>query len=301
MNPRSIDKLSRCVVQVTQYGRMNDGSRKEIGIATAFIILHKSVHFLVTNHHVVSGYRLGTKQFAGTHSTVPVELQFEVYVKESEGPLSYKYDFRIDIERGAGESWLEHPVLNNNCDVVAIPLSSTFETNQLNDCKIKLENEDWSLDSLRVMDQLFVVGYPMPIKKLLSDFPIYKAATVASEPFGSELGTQFYADTKTKPGMSGSLVIKHERLAVESFGQSSLTLSDGRRTLIGVYSGRAENAKDAYEAELGLIWPIQDFLMPILDLESATQVKPKMQSRLQHQSWESEEIGWEVCPPRTTN
>jgi len=113
------------------------------------------------------------------------------------------------------------------------------------------------------MDQLFIVGFPLQKSEATFGFPIYKGATVASEPDASTLVEPFLVDGKTKKGMSGSpvLLVHGPKLTTDP---TEVTLNTGSKSLIGIYSGRNESDPKLYTAELGLVWPIDKCLSPVI-------------------------------------
>ncbi|MEP3637291.1 MAG: trypsin-like peptidase domain-containing protein [Paracoccaceae bacterium] len=150
-------------------------------------------------------------------------------------------------------------------DVAAIDISD-----QLKDRSAGYDLETWDLDSLsspqkplEVTNDLFIVGFPQTELSRSTNSPIYKSATIASEPETTHSAGYFLADGKTKSGMSGSPVLVKDGLS----GQPSATgfqLKMGDPHLIGVYSGRDENDPDLYTAELGKVWHLKETLLDIL-------------------------------------
>lgn len=133
-------------------------------------------------------------------------------------------------------------------DIALLPLSPKEEPDwyAIN----KLQNSDLSVS---IGQDVYIIGYPFGISS--SDYPIWKRASIASEP---QLRTKeqpyILVDTASRPGMSGSPVIRR------SWGHDILSNGDvftmpgpGTR-FIGVYSGRLFT-KDPLDAQLGLVWP----------------------------------------------
>ncbi|PHN93501.1 hypothetical protein CSC80_11300 [Maribacter sp. 6B07] len=131
-------------------------------------------------------------------------------------------------------------------------------------------DEEISKDlKIGIMDDIFVTGFPLKTNTTPNKFPIYKGATIASEPDIFNSLPMFYIDGKTKSGMSGSPVIKKDNTIKTIATPTGITLNQGRIGLAGVYSGRDRQEKDEYEAELGIVWRLKECLLPILESASS--------------------------------
>ena len=238
---------------------------------TGFFCSMNGQKYLVTNYHVASGQKPGTNIIINKDGAVPESLKFDYQVaqKLEDNKLEFidcdPYVLKL-YQNDWKPCWIEHPQFGNECDVVAIPLPPIDNVGNLPEraeiqC-INIEEEIQSSPILGVMDSLFITGYPMVKEKTYSRYPIYKSGFLASEPYDPQNGLQFYVDAKTKPGMSGSPVIRlREPFRKEDSGN---VVSFGVTDFIGIYSGRANPANDEYTAELGIVWPYKDFLVPIL-------------------------------------
>lgn len=241
------------------------------GHGTGFFCLWKNQKYLVTNNHVVSGLIPGTKTIIDTDGAVPDHFNIDYSVVELlEDKQMNVNDCSCTLKLFRDNSkpfWIEHPTLKNACDVVAIHLpvidtGPTFPKNSEVLC-IDIEAELKAKVDLQVMDRLFVSGFPMVKEKTYTKYPIYKSGFLASEPDDAQNGPQFYVDAKTKKGMSGSPVIRYREPEM-SVDQGAVCFSKGQIDFVGVYSGRANPASDEYTAELGIVWPYKDYLVPIL-------------------------------------
>lgn len=127
------------------------------------------------------------------------------------------------------------------------------------------------VSGLNATDQVFVVGFPV-LSEGIEPGPslIYKGATVASEPrvpIDSRL--IFYIGGKTKPGFSGSPVIRHMGGPFEASG-NGYKLGRGEVRVVGVYSGREAAASEINELELGIVWhrsALESFLQQLAGQE----------------------------------
>jgi len=276
----NIHELSVKVVQLRQ---LSDQTDECFGVATGFFFRYQSNTYLVTNHHVVSGKKPGTNKIISRSGAVPGHLEFEQEILYHKGGNEYGHEqikakIPLANPKTGKKTWLEHPTMGNSCDVVALKTSTeAFSGAQIK--AIECERELKKGIRLNVMDQMFIVGFPMVKEKSHSKYPIYKSGYLASEPEVTQHGQQFYVDAKTKHGMSGSPVVQRERGSIKSQG-SSFTYSEGAINFVGIYSGRAYAGKDAYEAELGIVWPFKKYLLPILEQTGATNRLPAAESKL---------------------
>ena len=267
--PPKVHIHSLKVVQVQQYSKITNTL---MGHGTAFFCCKAGQIYLVTNHHVVSGFRPGTKELLHSAGAVPRRLQFNATVMRDKSETEFKTsNLNASIalyDADDSHLWLEHPTLKNSCDVVAIPMPEEILQLIPENCEIQTIELERELDyecRLFVMDELFITGFPLVKEDTLTKYPIYKAGFLASEPEDDQNGAQFYVDSKTKPGMSGSPVIQKERMKIENTGNGKITASEGRINFIGIYSGRVGATEDEYQSELGVIWPFKQFLMPIIE------------------------------------
>ena len=106
---------------------------------------------------------------------------------------------------------------------------------------------------------MFVIGYPFG-KSGGGYLPIWKHATIASEPnVAIDDLPKMYADTASRPGMSGSPVLVVTRAPYASSDGKFTTLDFGKKPtvrFVGVYSGRVGIADDL-DTQLGVVWQLQ--------------------------------------------
>jgi hypothetical protein len=143
--------------------------------------------------------------------------------------------------------WLEHPILGQRADVIALPLgpmpgADFYPINKMVAMRLRVGA---GVD-------VVVLGYPFGIS--MSSFPIWKRASIASEPELPIAGLPyFFIDTASREGMSGAPVI------VRSLGSHDLegggtTMTGGPASrFLGIYSGRI-GAEDELKAQLGIVW-----------------------------------------------
>jgi hypothetical protein len=108
---------------------------------------------------------------------------------------------------------------------------------------------------LAVGSDVFVLGYPFGIGP--GALPIWKRGSIASEPEMTAIINQnhIFLDTASRPGMSGSPIIKRSWGTHFYENGDIKTETDSIATrFVGVYSGRMVS-NDPLDAQLGLAWP----------------------------------------------
>ena len=133
-------------------------------------------------------------------------------------------------------------------DLVAIKIKNNLVIQSIN--TVLKRSDDMMISAPQ---QAFVLGYPKNIN--VNYFPIWKSASIASEPMFNidERLPCFYIDTGTKEGMSGSPVILFsDKGSYRSVNGLKIT-SDLVYEFLGVYSGR-DICENQEEARLGLVW-----------------------------------------------
>lgn len=220
-----------------------------LGGGTAFYVRKNDDFYLVSNWHNFSGRHPHTK--LPLHSTAAVPNRVDVHnhnLATPEAPILRSH--AIASAEGA-PLWFEHPKWGSRVDVGALPVSHNGEL-EMFDVDSAIREVDYLGDrDPEAGDQVFVLGFPFGLSATHS-LPIWKAATIASEP---EVDIDdlplLYIDTATRPGMSGSPVVKHVRRAVTVGGKNGVSRFHSR--FVGIYSGRIV-PKDEIEAQLGKVW-----------------------------------------------
>ncbi len=242
-------------------------TRVPLGEATGFFCEYKNQIFLVTNWHVVSGRHFQTKLPLHRSQALPGSLKVHTHISTAVVPISAPssstaLQLSLVDENGV-PNWLEHPLFGCDVDVIAIAVDS-----QIPDChkifRIDLAAELARDTQLAVMDQTFVTGYPLSATTTPNSLPIYKSGTIASEPRVFDSQPRIYIDGKTKTGMSGSPVMVKRRSSpykLDGAVESSVETLD----FVGIYSGRDRQERSEFEAELGIMWPYRECLLPIIE------------------------------------
>ena len=232
-----------------------------LGEASGFFCRLQGCTFLVTNWHVVAGRHFQTRQALHHSRALPGALTVHAHVlraRDTAAVPSASTAFRINLLGADGRPrWQEHPLFGADIDVIAIDIGTALPLGT-QVCPIDLERELATELKLAVMDQAFVTGFPLRASTTPNSLPIYKSGTIASEPAVFDSQPRIYIDGKTKTGMSGSPVMVKRASENGEAGVEDLRL-------IGVYSGRDRQEPSEFEAELGIVWPLRECLLPILE------------------------------------
>lgn len=225
---------------------------KVIGSGTTFGWRKGERQYLITNWHCVSGKDARTGEHMNGYLAEPDSLQVRLYQRASAAvPAANQTlvrewaEFALRDEQGA-PLWLEHPEFGNAVDVVALPVEMP---KHLGLAPLNMQKNDNLIT--RIGQDAFVVGYPFTTLTL--DLPIWKRASVASEPaVNVEYLPLFYVDTASRPGMSGAPVLRREYMGHHDPAIGIVQSHEGTTKFLGIYSGRLGN--DDMKAQLGLVW-----------------------------------------------
>lgn len=215
---------------------------------TAFYYKHNDIRYLVSNWHNFSGRDPHTGKPKDKMAALPNSVR--VHCRNQEDLSDIKlHNFALSNDQGY--LWLQHSEHSGNVDVGVLPISPEDSTGDIDIGTAINEIDPHQKWPVEVGDQLFVVGYPFGISDACN-LPIWKAATLASEPgVDQEQLPLLYIDTATREGMSGSPVIRYRRRSVTLMENNQLHRFHAE--FLGVYSGRIV-PKDMLEAQLGKIW-----------------------------------------------
>jgi len=218
----------------------------ELSVATAFVWHTDAGHWLITNWHNVSGKYPNTGKHLSKTAAEPNKLRVWFNVKNQ---LGNKIAKEINV-RDANNSplWLVHPVRGKNVDVVALSIPTYPAV------------EFYAINELPQMDlvtqigvDVFVLGFPFGIGS--GGLPIWKRGSIASEPdLAGIMQPHLYVDTASRPGMSGSPVIRRSWNTRSMANGGTVMNGTAATKFVGVYSGRTATS-DPLDAQLGLTWP----------------------------------------------
>lgn len=245
-----------------------------LGEASGFFCQLRQRTFLVTNWHVVSGRHFQTRHALHYSGALPGSLTVHAHVTRASDVASLpsaSTALRIRLLDPHGQPrWLEHPLFGSDIDVIALDIGAVLPLG-IQVCPIDLATETAAEVKLAVMDQAFVTGYPLQASTTPNSLPIYKSGTIASEPAVFDSQPRIYIDGKTKAGMSGSpVMVKHTGRPGDEHNHTPRE----ELRFIGVYSGRDRQAPSEFEAELGIVWPFRECLLPILEAYLDAQLRP---------------------------
>lgn len=218
----------------------------ELASGTAFVWIAGEQHFLVTNWHNFSGKDPRT----GKHlsKTLAEPDRFEGLWNQT-GQLGAKFPAVGRVREDDGRPmWWVHPSYGNRVDVVALPIPPVPGADMLPINAMRHAKDM----QVAVGHDVFVLGYPFGIGP--AALPIWKRGSIASEPeIIDPNDPHILVDTASRPGMSGSPVIRRQWGGYQD-GKGNTYMGGDATRLVGVYSGRLTTT-DPNDAQLGLTWP----------------------------------------------
>ena len=213
---------------------------KEMALGTGFIVQAPCGYVLITNRHNVTGKDNRTGELLSKTGGIPNQVSIWHNLKGRLGQWIKLVEPLLESDRPL---WIEHPVLGEHADVVALPLTQTkgidFYPYDL----------DWksSLQQLMPSDILSVVGFPYGLSTG-GRLAIWATGFVASEP-SLPLPT-FLIDCRTRQGQSGSAVIAQRNGGAYPTVGGGVAVGGGAITeFLGIYSGRVN-----VDSDIGLVW-----------------------------------------------
>lgn len=227
----------------------------KLGLGTAFVWDNAGQYFLITNWHNLSGKDVFSKKYVAPTAAEPTHI---VVWWNQKGQLGAKFSEVIPVRDNQDMPlWWIHPQHGSNIDVVALPVVShpnaeMYPINKMSQTHLLLQ----------VGMDVYVLGYPLGIGA--AGLPIWKRGSIASEPEIFPHGQMhFLIDTASRPGMSGSPVIRRS-WGTHQMKDGGISMGAGTATeFIGVYSGRYVTS-DPLDAQLGIAWPaslVQEIVM----------------------------------------
>jgi len=237
--------------------------------ASCFFYRKNNIDYLITNWHVVTGKNAEDGICLNkTTATVPNKLRVDFFKCENGSVIQlgknaseqFFYDIPLLSDEGI-PLWLEYDGGFPKVDVVALPVNLNFPFLRINEKNASISINYNEERNVSAGDDVFVIGYPLGIKSP-GNLPIWKRASVASEPIVSESYDKpyFLIDTASREGMSGSPVIFKKNADVYNAKISGgKIIFNQTKILLGVYSGRLgvdkkEDPQDL-KAQLGIVWP----------------------------------------------
>jgi len=260
-----------------------------LSAATAFVMRYGETFALVTNWHVLSGFNAATGSCLTSTGAIPNRIECHVTVsrkikvdgKDAE-ELFFKplhialFSEKTPIWRDDREGQLQNDyAIIDITDFVPELKEDNVSLRHILGGRVTFrkgfasaQSDLISLDDLKAIyppigTEVFVLGYPGGIANT-GVFPIWKRASIASEPQGElsfggiSYKNLFYIDSLTKSGMSGSPVVCLAKPGNEFHSEDGVRVSISRAEpfLLGVYAGRDGVTKEEYELSLGRVWKI---------------------------------------------
>lgn len=223
-----------------------------ISSGTGFIYKKNKDYYLITNWHNVTGRHPETGECLSETKAIPNKISTMFRSKGNIGESHRETFFLYNDENMENGIWIEHPLHKQKVDVVAIRLSNKI-VSKYNIYPINKVEFDAGYKP-EVADEAFVVGYPF-FKQLYINLPIWKKASIASEPdINIDQLPKMNVDTATRKGLSGSPVIM-QRQGLHGMVDGKIkddTILGRIRNFIEIYSGRIGN--DEFKAQLGIVW-----------------------------------------------
>lgn len=232
--------------------------------ATGFFCKRGNKRYFITNWHVVSGKDADTFQCLDKHAAIPNMIHVYLPYKTIDGTVIYDDNYvTINLlDNDGGPVWYEMKKENQMIDIAIIPIQ-----NQIDKFILDIEDAEEPFNEnvkLHIADEIYIIVFPFG--KIGGELPIWKKASVASEPnYNLNDMPYFFADTATRSGMSGSPVILYEKRPAVIVSSSNDTYSKYRTKFVGVYSGRiGANTGNSNDAQLGRIWK-EEIIKTIID------------------------------------
>ena len=262
-----IDAISfaSCLLKPCIIDKVNPNSLITLADATGFVYKKNRKQYLITNLHITSGRDIYTGTVLDKHQVTPDLIASCISIYDGESGYIRKLP-KILITQLYDKNniplWLVHPEYKRSVDIAVLPLDSLeYHTDFFAINDIKSVNTKVS-----VADDVFVVGYPLALgTNENKDFPIWKRASIASEPsinYFNDGRKAFVIDGTTREGMSGSPVFLYSNFTQTDTqdGDIYFGMSPQRAfNFLGIYSGRLRghninNETVEKESFLGLVW-----------------------------------------------
>ena len=225
--------------------RMNG---KNISSGTGFVVETLKGPALITNRHNVTGRHNITNEFLSEQCFIPDEIIIRHNSSESNEKGLIWIDKSEMILNDFMPQWIEHPVLREKADFVAILLT---DIDGVNIYPYSLEAKYSPIDYLP-SDIISVIGFPFG-KSAGGSLAIWASGFIASEPDINYEGLpQFLIDCRSRQGQSGSPVIAFRSMGFNLHAADWYNLITGpTEKFMGIYSGRINK-----DSDLGIVWKV---------------------------------------------
>lgn len=216
---------------------------KTIACGTGFVVASASgkKFFLTARHNVTGCHQETGKPLSSQTAAIPDALSIW---HNSSKALGQFVQVDVPLYTNDSPTWIEHPVLRDTADFVAIPVATGAEV-----ALYPYGTEYLSHMHIEPAQTVSVVGFPFG-ERTGASFAIWATGFVATEPEINHSGRPvFLIDCRSRKGQSGSPVIRYHN------GGGLITHDDGTEVissvtrLLGIYSGRINE-----ESDLGVVW-----------------------------------------------
>lgn len=229
-----------------------------LATGTGFFLNKDEESYLITAWHNLSGRNRWTGKCMHKQGGIPNRVVIHGFVIAPTGTSikhflgnAYALSQYILDESGA-PLWFVHSKPEMGCDVAVLPLKISDDAIN-NGLRILFPTQNETSDmQLDAGSNLFIIGYPFGIEP----FPIWKRATVASEPMlMNKMPMPFLSvDTSTRQGLSGSPVFSYETSGYRSNNGDVFMTARPHHKYIGIYTGRRP-VSSGDDAHIGIVWP----------------------------------------------
>ena len=230
---------------VSRYIRMYFG-QTVLASGTCFFVMSAEGPVLVTNRHNLTGRDNITGKVLHKEGGIP---DHAVVTLHGPGEVHYHIDL-VDHEDPEMPSWVEHPTLGAEVDIVALPVKEMANiVGEINSISLGAVSSQGNWHRWDVGSELQVIGYPYG--QIGGPFPIWSKGFIASEPDVDVANLPiFLIDCKSRPGQSGSPVWARFRKGdVVTYKGQDYRAKETVNYFLGVYSGRLRG-----DSDLGLVW-----------------------------------------------
>jgi S1-C subfamily serine protease len=238
-NSKDPHNFSEATGLISREFHRNGEPPTKMGIGSGAIVKYNNVPLLITAHHVLA--KMDPKT-----GGVPNKI---IITGEK---ICLEQNLYEDMETMGGELF----VFDKSNDIAIIKIRDP-KGKVWRDFNSNLFNENHSHVKLEIGQKCFVIGYPNGIftSGHSGPLPIWKGATIASEPLLACDKNPLLIDTWGAPGMSGGPVI--------TLSKNQYNQIDGHR-VIGIYTGRALIPNQSEHESLGRVTPME-YVTPLLN------------------------------------
>lgn len=230
-----------------------------LSTGTGFVSLSAKGPLLITNRHNVTGRRQDNNEPLSKTGGVPNEVVVFHNAKGKIGTWVPKIEQLFFDPDAENKRWVEHPILSEKADFVALPLTQIDDV-ELYPYDPALPGEDLLISPA---DTISVIGFPFGITAG-GMFPVWATGFIASEPMVdfNDLPIQLI-DCRSRQGQSGSPVVAYRSGGTVAMANGSTAVFNGPVSkFIGIYSGRI-NA----ESDLGIVWKTSAILQLVQSIQ----------------------------------